>query len=355
MGGKSSSDTTQSSSTQPWAAAMPTINGLFGQVNNQLNATGLSGNESNALDTLTANAQQGNPYAGLIGNYATNLLQGGGATDQSGNLNSNYQRYVAQTNPLASNTNYDPYSTPGFKDAINTMTNDITSGVNGSFAAAGRDFSGANQQALSRGLSQGLAPTIASQYNQNVQNQQGAAGNLYNAGNTTSGLLTGLQQQSLANKGAGVTAASTALDAQNYGANQQLAIEAQRRGIPMQALGLLAQIGIPLAALGTNTNGQSHTDNQMSGAQQFATIAGGVGSLGKLFSDKRLKVDIEPVGELFDGQTIYRYRYLDSPIFHIGVIAQDVEKVIPEAVAETHGFKMVDYKIATQNAVRKAA
>jgi hypothetical protein len=63
---------------------------------------------------------------------------------------------------------YNPYNTPGFSDAINTMTSDITNQVNGSFAGAGRDFSGANQMALGRGLTSGLAPTIAAQYNQNV-------------------------------------------------------------------------------------------------------------------------------------------------------------------------------------------
>jgi hypothetical protein len=43
------------------------------------------------------------------------LLNGGGATDQAGNINQNYQNYYNQTNPLASNTNYNPYDTPGFK------------------------------------------------------------------------------------------------------------------------------------------------------------------------------------------------------------------------------------------------
>jgi hypothetical protein len=57
--------------------------------------------------------------------------------NQAGNVNQNYQRYVDQTNPLASNTNYDPYSTPGLKDYLSTLTSDITSGVNGQFAAAG--------------------------------------------------------------------------------------------------------------------------------------------------------------------------------------------------------------------------
>jgi hypothetical protein len=352
MGGTSKQETTQNSTTAPWAAAQPALQGILGQLQGNLGNTGLTGAETGALNTLSSNASNASQFAPAIQNYAQTLLGGGGATDQAGNVDQNYQRYVAQTNPLASNTNYNPYDTPGFRDAINTATADITNNTNGSFAAAGRDFSGANSMALGRGLTQGLAPTIAAQYNQNVQNQQGAAGNLYNAGNTNAGILAGLQQQKLANQGAGVTAASTANDAANAGANATLAAEAARRGIPVQALGLLAQIGIPIAGLGGQSTGHSNTENQMSGAQQFGLITGGLGSLFK--SDRRLKEDIEQVGTLFDGTPVYRYRYIGHPAFLIGVMAQDVEKVTPAAVHEINGFKAVDYKLATDKAVEAA-
>jgi hypothetical protein len=288
MGGQSSTSQTQESTTAPWTAAQPALTGILSQLQTGLGNTGLTGQETGAINTLESNAGNASQFAPQITDYARNLLSGGGATDQAGNVNQNYQDYQKATQPLASNTNYNPYDTPGFRDAINTATSDITNNTNGSFAAAGRDFSGANSMALGRGLTQGLAPTIAAQYNQNVQNQQGAAGNLYNAGNTNAGILTGLQQQGLTNQGQGVTAASQANDAQNAGANATLAAEAQRRGIPVQALGLLAQIGIPIAGLGGQSTGSSQGTQQMSGAQQFATIAGGLGNLGKLFSPIKL-------------------------------------------------------------------
>jgi hypothetical protein len=81
-------------------------------------------------------------------------------------------------------------------------------------------------------LTAGLAPILTNQYNQNVQNQQGAAGNLYNAGNTNAGILSGLQQQYLANQGQGVTAAAQAPAAQDANQTLSLQAEAQRRGIP---------------------------------------------------------------------------------------------------------------------------
>jgi hypothetical protein len=274
LGGTSKQSTTQNSTTAPWAEAQPALQGILSQLQGNLSNTGLTSAESNALTGSTNNAYDWTKqFAPQINSYASSLLSGGGATDQAGNINANYQRYVDQTNPLASNTNYNPYDTPGFKDALSTTIADITNATNGTFAAAGRDFSGANSQALGRGILQGVAPTIAAQYNQNIQNQQGAAGNLYNAGNTNAGLLTGLQQQKLANQGQGVSAAGQAGAAANAGYDATLAAEAQRRGIPVQNLGLLAQIGIPIAALGSQSSGTSNTTKTASPIEQAMGIS----------------------------------------------------------------------------------
>jgi len=279
MGGTSKSTTTQSSETNPWAPAQPLLNGILGQLGSYSGQTAPTALQSHALDQIESNAGTVSQYAPAVQSYTSSLLNGGGAMNQAGAVNQNYLDYQKATQPLASNTNYNPYDTTGFKDAIGTAISDITNANNSRFAAAGRDFSGANAQALGRGIMQGVAPTIAAQYNQNVQNQQGAAGNLYNAGNTNAGLLSGLQQQDLANRGAGVSAIGAGQDALNSGANNTLQAEAQRLGIPLQNLGLLAQIGIPIAGLGGTSNGTSNTTNQMSGAQQFGLIASGLGSL----------------------------------------------------------------------------
>lgn len=280
MGGTSKSETTQSSTTAPWAPTQ----GLLGTIVNQLGAasgnTGLTNAQGGALDAIAANSNaNSSAYTPSANSYVQSLFNGGGALNQSGLINNAYGQYAAALQPLASNTNYDPRSTPGFSDAINAATSDITNQINGSFAAAGRDMSGANTQALARGLTQGLAPIIQQQYQNNVNNQQNAASNLFGAGTTTGGILSGLQQQYLANQGQGLGAANDALNLQNNGANATLATEAQRFGIPIQNLGLLANLGIPIAGLGSQNSGQSSTTSQMSGAQQFATILGGIGSL----------------------------------------------------------------------------
>jgi hypothetical protein len=281
MGGTSTTQQSQSSTTAPWQAAQPALQGILGQVGTGLDNTGLTSAETGAINTLENNAGSASQYAPQISANASSLLSGGGAQNNDGMINNSYQRYVAQTNPLASNTDYNPYDTPGFSDALNTTIGDITNNTNGMFAAAGRDMSGMNTQTLGRGILQGVAPTIAAQYNQNVQNQQGAAGNLYAAGNTTAGALNGTQAQANANTQQGTQAATDANTAANAGANATLQAEAQRRGIPVQALGLLAQIGIPIAGLGSQSTGQSQGSQTMSGAQQFGTIAGGLGNVGK--------------------------------------------------------------------------
>jgi len=66
-------------------------------------------------------------------------------------------------------------------------------------------------------------------------------------------------------------------------------------------------------------------------------------------SDRRLKENIKPTGEKTkDGIDIVEFNYneksgKDTSKRYRGVIAQDVEKVIPEAVKEIDGYKHVNY------------
>lgn len=69
----------------------------------------------------------------------------------------------------------------------------------------------------------------------------------------------------------------------------------------------------------------------------------------KLFSDERLKTEIVRVGELDNGLPVYKYRYITGGPTQIGLMAQDVELLHPEAVGlHSNGFKMVDYAAATE-------
>jgi len=347
MGGQSTTSQTQQSTSAPWQAAQPDLTSILGQLNPLIANSGLTPTESSAINQLSQNASQGNPFTGQITGLATNLLNGGGATAQAPALQSGLSTLQSQLTPFANGSMVG--NDPALQAQLAQIASDTTNQVNGQFAAAGREFSGANQQALARGIAQGEAPVIASQFNQDVANQMNAANSLFGAQNTTSNALSGLNQQALANQLQGVSSAQDALNAQNYAPQQQLALAQLAQNIPAQNLSLLAQIGVPIAGLGGQSTSNSQGTQDMSGAQQFATIAGGLGSLAKFMpSDARLKEDIAPVGALFDGTPVYGYRYKGAGAYHIGLLAQDVEKTAPHAVIEVGGFKAVDYRAATE-------
>jgi hypothetical protein len=61
-------------------------------------------------------------------------------------------------------------------------------------------------------------------------------------------------------------------------------------------------------------------------------------------SDIRLKRDIGLVDRLPNGIGLYRYRYLWSDQIYVGVMAQEVARVVPDAVVRgADGFLRVDY------------
>lgn len=87
----------------------------------------------------------------------------------------------------------------------------------------------------------------------------------------------------------------------------------------------------------------------LAGAGQESTSKGKSGNglvsgLTSIFSDRRLKQDIRRIGTADNGLPIYAYAYRNDPkTTHIGFMADEVEKIHPEAVSEFMGAKMVDY------------
>jgi hypothetical protein len=249
MGGTTQQVQQQQSTTQPWAPAQGVLGSILGQLG-AINPN-LTGAEQGALSDWLARAQAGNPYAGAIGNVANTLLAGGGA-DRTGMINEAYANYRKALDPFASGAYVDPSQNPALQKYLDVARNDAANSVNSQFAAAGRDLSGMNTQALGRGISQAEAPILYAAYNQARGQQLGAINSLYNAGNSTGGILAGLDQQRLANMQAGIGAAGSALDAGNWSTMQTLAAEAARRGIPLQTLAQMSGIALPIGqAFGT--------------------------------------------------------------------------------------------------------
>ncbi len=83
--------------------------------------------------------------------------------------------------------------------------------------------------------------------------------------------------------------------------------------------------------------------------QQIGGLMGGLASLFAL-SDRRAKTDIRRIGTADNGLPIYLYRYKSGGPMQIGLMADDVEKVTPEAVIQAGDFKMVNYGKALEDA-----
>lgn len=74
----------------------------------------------------------------------------------------------------------------------------------------------------------------------------------------------------------------------------------------------------------------------------------GAGVSAAKFSDRRIKTDIVRVGMLDNGLPVYGYRYKAGGPFEIGLMAQDVAEVHPQAVHSIGGVLAVDYAAAVQ-------
>jgi Chaperone of endosialidase len=84
-------------------------------------------------------------------------------------------------------------------------------------------------------------------------------------------------------------------------------------------------------------------NNAAKNQQMQGMMNAGIG-VAALASDIRLKTDIVPIGTTAGGHNLYKFRYKNNPdAVHIGVMAQEAQKITPSAVHEIDGFLHVDY------------
>ncbi len=277
MGGKSSTQQTQTQTATPYGPAQ-------GLLNNLLTKTGgissdLTGAEQGAFSELSSNAAGGNPFSSQITGVANTLL--GGGPDRTGMVNDAYSSYRSALDPTARGDYLDPNKNPYFGTTTGGITDDVMGRLRNEFAAAGRDPTGAGSYGgvVGSEVAKALAPSFANTYNTERQNQLNAIQGLYGAGGQTAGLLSGLDQTKLGNQQAGIQAADYATQAQNYGPLQTLQIEAQKRGIPLQTLAAQMGMTLPAAQAFGTTTGTATGESNMSPVDQFFKISTGLGSL----------------------------------------------------------------------------
>lgn len=253
-----------------------------------------------------------------------------------------------------------PDSNPYLRANVDRALGDVQTRVNSQFNNP--NFGGtAHQELLTRNLGETASQLYGQNYSQERQNQMSAANQaipLAGADYLDSQMLQGIgaQRQGLANQYLGNAstqfnnAAQFPYDQLNRYSDVIRAgqgaggttTSSSNGGGGGSTLGDIAGLG--LAGAGLYSSGAL---GALGGALGFSSAGAlssvvGAGGFGSLLSDERLKTDIKKVGELPSGLGVYDYKKFGQQ--ERGVLAQEVEQVMPEAVS-THpsGYKMVKY------------
>lgn len=202
---------------------------------------------------------------------------------------------------------------PYLQGIIDDTSRNVTNQVQSAFGAAGRTGSGANNALLSRELASAENGLRYNNYNAERQAQMQALG-----------LLPSVES------------------AQYAGLNPLLSTIQAAAGIPQQAAGNYAgSVGGLLGQYNTQT--QTQTPGLGSQFSQLLSNVGKVGQAVSIFSDRRLKENIEHVATLDDGLKVYEYDYIWGGGRRRGVMADEVSKFRPWAMgSKVRGYDTVN-------------
>lgn len=308
--------------------------------------------------------------------YTGQLVAGLSPTQQQGIANVNaaqgmalpaIQRGMQYTTEAARGITpelYNQFYSPYVRDVANTTFANLMesqaqqqSGLKGGAIQAGAfggDRSGVAQSEMARQQQLANAMAMSNIYQQGYTQATGLAGqqvaNLGAMGQQLAGLGAGAQGSVL--QGAQAQMAAGAQEQATEQARLQAAYDQwmQYQAYPYQQAQFFANIA---QGLGAGAGGSSSTTAPA--PNLGSQILGGVGAIGSIYSDKRMKENIQAVGKLNDGQTVYRYNFKGDPKTQIGLLAQEVEESKPGAVTQVKGLKMVDYKGATEDAAEMSS
>lgn len=293
----------------PWATQQEPLFQLFhnaGRLYNQ-------GSFNYAASPYTQQAQ------GMTANTA---LDPNSLTNQS-------QRQLGDT---ISGKYLDPKTNPYLEGSVNDALGLAKSQFLGLYGGdAGQNIGNSGfQEQLARTLANSALPAYQNAYSQERQNQLNAMN------------LAPQFDYANANALAGVGAQDEARALQQYNSPWQTL--GQYQGAIAGNYGGVTDYQQPYQSqLWNTTNNMAFGPfGQGNGPQMYGST---MGAAGNFFSDVRLKENIERIGTHDTGIGIYKYNYKGSDAPQIGVLAQEVEQVMPEAVGESAGFKTVNYKM----------
>lgn len=389
--------TTNSSQTDPWAPQAAALTSAFGDAQNAYNTASTAVAPTDftaqmspaALDAFNQMIAQGSNLS-VPGQQAStgDALQNSGVAGVNGALSglstynpsstNNTQDQVDAANQYVAGQNIPAQVAAAMQGATQTAQDVTMPGIEQNAAQGGNTNStrtGIADGLVQRGLAEqsanlngslsgtafanglNLAENTA---NNNNNNELGALTTAGTIGNTAANTGVNAGTASVANQGAltseaaaggaGLTAAQQAILT-----NQQQQYAAQVSD-PYAALsGLMGVIGSNNWGSSTTGTGTSDTTSTPSAWDTISGLMSSGGAAAKgasslipalsALSDRRYKTNIVRIGTTSNGLPLYMFEYLGDPQkrMNVGLMAQDVELVNPDAVTERDGIKIVDY------------
>jgi hypothetical protein len=356
-------NSTEAARLTPWAPVAQDMTAIAGDARNLYNSnpTGIGPMTGQALSNINAIAQQPDTAVNVGYNAIVSQLRDKRFRDRADEIY-NTQSASEQNLQDVAQGKYLSGANPYMDDLIARSQRDAANQVAAKFAASGRYGSGNFAGAIADTTGRIATEARMQDYEQERARQMQANQQVDAAKMARLGVSQNYLQAFNANRAAFAAEAPALSQARFTPYLAQLGAGQIQDEAPWKTLGLYAGIEGPLAqAFGEQTAEKQATrvtDETKQGTEKktqedspLKSLLGGASLLTGLFgklSDVRAKENIEPVGKLDDGQKVYAYNYKGDPTPEIGLLAQEVEKVRPDAVATgPDGLKRVDYAAAT--------
>jgi hypothetical protein len=237
------------SNQDPWAPAVPYLTKFLkqtGQVGKNA-GQGLTPGQTAAFADLEGIAGESNPFVDQQKQLTSDLYN---TQDRTGIVGDAYKSLQGHLGDYASGKYLDPMSNPQMQAMLQQVGDDAWNRTNAMFAGAGRDLSGANQMAASRGVTQAQLPLLFDQFNRAQDMQMNAAQALYGAGSNTATAMGNLDAQRAGIRGQAAGAEQAGHDMETRGAQEIIDLEQMKKMMPYEELGALASLLFPAGQLG---------------------------------------------------------------------------------------------------------
>jgi hypothetical protein len=278
---------TSKTSNKPWKAARPHLLGAMNTISNTVNSNQgnldqMAGQLRGFLPGLGEKAFGENAGLDAANSYATDVLGG---------------KYLAEGNPY-------------MNQMAGMARSNVAGDINSMFSKAGRAGSDSHYQDLAKGMGEAELGLRYQNY-----------GNERNAQTQAAGMMPSLNASQYA------------------GVMPYLAATQGAAGLPYTGIQNLGMIGGLSGGYGTQSQ-------QQPGGWGSALLGAAGAAAPFIFSDRRLKKNIEQIGEYPNGLGKYRWVYRSDPSETVceGVMADEVKARFPHAYREdARGYGMVNY------------